>query len=140
MFKKDLLRRLEGIFGFEKTTMLAPDANYEQDTLFVELVSARTRVSGANGGTETARVTGTLVVFSQDDRLPYGFFSKRIEQAAPDLTKPFFFFDIDVDDVESPARLQNLHERRTSFIFLYDAQYDPDRGTITTLTLSLNEG
>ncbi len=140
MFRKDLLRRLEAIFQFDKTTMLAASDAYEQDTLFVEILSSRSRVSGANGGTETARVVGTLIVFSQEDRLPYGFFTKRIEQAAADLKAPLFFYDIDVDDVESPARLQNLHERRTSFLFLYDSQYDPDRGSLTSLTLSVNEG
>lgn len=139
MFRKDLLRRLEAIFQFEKTTMLASSEAYEQDTLFVEIISSRSHVSGANGGRETAKVKGTLVVFSQDDRLPYGFFIKRIEQAAAELKAPLFFFDIDVDDVESPARLQNLHERRTSFQFLYDSQYDPDRGSLTSLTLSIND-
>lgn len=139
MFRKDLMRRMEAIFGMDKTTMLASSETYEQDTLFIEILSSRSRVSGVNGGRETARVIGTIVVFSQEDRLPYGFFIKRIEQAAAELKAPLFFYDIDVDDVESPARLQNLHERRCSFQFLYDSQYDPDRGSITSLTLSVNE-
>jgi len=137
MFRKDLMRRLEAIFQLDKTTMLASSEAYEQDTLFVEILSSRSRVSGANGGRETAKVTGNIVIFSQDDRLPYGFFTKRIEQASAELTKPLFFFDIDVDDVGSPARTQNLHERRTSFIFLYDSQYDPDRGSLTNVTFPI---
>lgn len=139
MFRKDLMRRLEAIFDMP-TTMLASSTSYEQDKLFVEILSSRSRTSGANGGSETARVIGSLSVFSQEDRLPYGFFIKRIEQAAPELTKPLFFYDIDVDDVESPARLLNLHERRTSFQFFYDSQYDPDRGSLTNTTFEINEG
>lgn len=136
MFRKDLMRRLEEIFGLQKTTMFAASSEFEQDTLFVEILSSRSRVSGVNGGRETARVVGSLFVYSQEDRLPYGFFAKRIEQAPAAVKAPLFFYDTDVDNVESEARLQNLHERRTSFIFLYDSQYDPDRGSINTVTLS----
>jgi hypothetical protein len=130
---------MEAIFGMEKTTFLAASESYEQDTLFIEITSSRSRVSGVDGGKETARVVGTIVVFSQDDRLTYGFFTKRIENASADDKAPLFFYDIDVDDVGSLAREQNLHERRTSFVFLYESQYDPDKGTITDLTLTLEE-
>lgn len=140
MFRKDLIKRLEIIFGMEKTTMLAASDSYEQDTLFVEILSSRSRASGAGGGRETARVTGSLLIYSQEDRLSYGFFAKRIEQAPAAVKAPLFFYDMDVDVVDSPAREVNLHERRTSFMFLYESQYDPDRGHLTSLTLPTSEG
>lgn len=140
MFRADLKRRLEGIFDFEKTTYNAVSEEYEQDTLFIEIAYSRSRVSGKDGGRETARVGGTIVVYSQDNRLTYGFFIKRIEQAAAELKAPLFFYDIDVDDPASPAREINIHERRTSFVFLYDSQYDPDKGSLTELDLTLNIG
>lgn len=132
MFRKDLLRRLEDIFGFEKTTFNDPGDTYEQDTLFVAIENVATRMSRANGGRETARVTGRLVVFSQGDRLPYGFFMKALERADGDLKKPLFFSD-EIDVTESPARLINLHERQISFVFLYDSQYDPNQGQLTSV-------
>lgn len=138
MFRKDLIRRLELIFGMPKTTMLAASDSYEQDTLFVEILSSRSRTSGAAGGSETARVVGSLLIYSQEDRLPYGFFAKRIEQAPADLKAPLFFYDSDVDVVDSPAREVNLHERRTNFTFFYNSQYDPDRGQLTSLTLPIS--
>lgn len=136
MFRKDLQRRLEQIFGIEKTTFLAPSDEFEQDTMFIDVISSSPRLSNASGGRETAKVSGTITVFSQDNRLPYGFFNKAIERADPELTNPLFFFDIDTDIGSSPARTQNIHERRVSFVFLYDAQYDPNRGELTSLEIT----
>lgn len=137
MFRKNLELRLQRIFGFKKTTFLAPSDTFEQDTLFIEIHSARSRVTSNAGGRETARVVGSLVVYSQGDRLPYGYFTKRIENAVFSDTKDLFFFEIDVDDPQSPARLQNIHERRTNFVFFYNAQYDPNKGALTSIQLSL---
>jgi hypothetical protein len=36
--------------------------------------------------------------------------------------------------LNSPARLQNIAERRAAFVYLYSAQYDPDQGELTSLT------
>ncbi len=137
MFKNELLRRFEKIFGFEKTTYLAKSESFEQDTLFILIHSSRSRVSGVDGGSETARVYGSAVVFSQGDRFPYGFIAKRVDTAPHSYTKDLFFYDFDQDMQDSPARLQNIHERRTNFVFLYDSQYDPDKGEISSLTLTL---
>lgn len=135
MFRKDLQRRLEAIFQIEKSTLLAPSLQFEQDTLFIQIDQANPRVCSKDGGRETAKVVGSLTVFSQDNRMPFGFFTKAIERADPELTRPFLFLDIDVDLASSPARVQNIHERRTSFVFLYDSQYDPNRGALTSIEL-----
>jgi len=137
MFRKDLERRAKEIFQFEKVTYLAPSDTFEQDTLFIRIHNARTRVSGAEGGREHAKVNGSFLVYSQGDRLPYGFFAKRVENALPTLTKPFLFMNMDTDNPESPARLQNIHERVVDFVFLYDSQYDPDKGELDSIELSL---
>lgn len=130
MFRKTLEERLKKIFGFEKVTFQAPSDAFEQDTLFIEIQNPRTRTSEAK---VYARVTGQLIVYSQDNKMPYGFFNKRIEKAPNALTKDFFFFDIDVNIENSPARLQNISERRVSFVFFFTAQYDPNLGELTTL-------
>lgn len=133
MFRKDLKNRMQKIFGLGKTTFLDPTELFEQDTLFIQISQARGRMSRGGGGRETARVVGSIVIYSQNNKLPFGFFNKRIEQADPELTKNLFFYDLDTDDPESPARRQNIHERRCGFMFLYDSQYDPNQGQITSL-------
>ncbi len=133
MFRKDLQTRLQKIFQMGKTTYLAPSNEFEQNTLFVEVLHARPRVNSAMGGRETAKVEGTLTVFSQDNVMPFGFITKAIERADPSQTAPFLFHDIDVDLASSPARAQNIHERRTSFVFLYDSQFDPNKGSLTEI-------
>lgn len=138
MFKKDLLARLEGIFDFEKVTYDAVSESYEQDTLFIEVWQCIARLSSF--GRQRAQVRGSLAVFSQANRLPFGYFNKRIERAKPALLRGLYFHNIDIDVASSPARLQNLHERRTDFVFFYDAQYDPERGQLTELDTTVSFG
>ncbi len=130
MFRSDLKEKLSKIFGMQKTTFDAPSESHEQDSLFIEIEECQSRTGE---GSASARVTGSIVVFSQDNKLPYGFFNKRLQQAKPEHTKDLFFFDIDVDALNSPARIQNISERRAKFVYLYSAQYDPNQGSLTSL-------
>jgi hypothetical protein len=136
VFRKDLERRLKLIFGFKKVTFNAPSddalGTFEQDTAFVEITDCR---SSAGFGGARAKVECTLRTFTQDDKMPYGFLTKQIQQAKPELTAPLFFYEIDTNIASSPARIQNIHERRTRFQFLYSEQYDPDQGELTSLEL-----
>lgn len=135
MFRKDLENRLKSIFGVTKVTFNAYSEDFEQDCIFVEVRECANRMSNIDKGKETARVTGSIVMFSKDNALPFGFFSKKIEQAKDELSKDLYFFNIDTDAVASPARIQNIHERRCDFVFLYSAQYDPNKGELTSLEL-----
>ncbi len=130
MFKKELHDNLRAIFGVSKVTYDETGDSYEQDCLFVEIQKSS---SNTGQGKASAKVTGAIVMFSQRDKLTYGFFNKRLQQAAPELVNNFFFYDIDVEALNSPARLQNISERRASFVYLYSAQYDPNQGLITSL-------
>lgn len=113
-------------------TFNAPSEKFEQDTGFIEINECKTR---ASEGVVRAQVTGSITIFTQDDKMPYGFFIKKISQANPETKKPIYFFDIDQNIVSSPAREQNKSERRTGFLFLYSAQYDPNQGELTSLDL-----
>lgn len=130
MFRRELAEKLKAIFGVEKVSFDEPGDSFEQDTLFVEILESQ---SNTGQGRATAKVNGAIVMYSQHNKLPYGFFNKRLQNADPALTKPFFFFDIDVDAQNSPARLQNISERRASFVYLYSAQYDPNQGQLTSV-------
>ncbi len=130
--------KLEGIFGFKKTTYDAPSANnangtFEQDVLFIEINEANSRVT--QSGKAYSKVLGSLVVFAQMEKMPFGYFNKKIQQADPSLTGKFFFFDIDLNPASSPARIQNITERRLRFVYLYSGQYDPDHGELTGLEI-----
>lgn len=136
MFKNDLLRRVEAIFKMPATFDAQSDEN-EQDKIFIEVQSCRPRVSGKDGGRETAKVVGNLIVTSQDQKFSYGYFTKCIERARPsELTRPFFFYDI--DSVVTSEGMVNIHERQTTFVFLYDSQYDPSKGELQSLDTTIN--
>lgn len=130
MFRKELDRRLQEIFGLRVTFDASSDVEeaFEQDKLFVEIIQATNR---ASSNKIYSKVTGQLVMYSEVNKLPYGYFTKRIENADPELTKDFFF-----SPEESPvtqARMQNITERRIGFVFLFSEQFDPNKGELTTL-------
>jgi hypothetical protein len=130
VFNKTLLEKFERIFQFKKTTFDAPSDSFEQDTLFIEVDKATTRVSD---GKLSSRIDGTLIVYSQANKLPFGYFNKAIAKGKLEDVRDLFFFDIDVDVASSTARLQNIHERRTRFVYLHKEQYDPNKGQLNTL-------
>ena len=143
MFRKDLESKLSEIFGVKKVTFDAFSESYAQDTLFVEVQDVSNQ--RASKGRASAKVTGQLVIFTQDNKMPYGFFSKRLSTAPLSASKDLFFFDMDREALNSPARLQNISERRASFVFLFSTAYNPSKGEITSVefdrfTIDAEEG
>lgn len=128
MFQSELQEKLKEIFGVKKTTFLDPSDSFEQDTLFINVTKC---TSNTGQGKAFAKVEGVLTMYSQIEKLRYGYFNKRIQQADHALTKDFFFYEIDVDVPTSHARMQNISERRTNFVYLYRGQYDPNQGELT---------
>lgn len=132
MFKSKLKKDLQEIFGIKKVTFNEVSESYEQECLFVNCSTVNPRISASN---MSCRVEGSITIFAQDNKLPFGFFTKKIELAKNDNKKDFFFFDIDLDIASSPSRIQNIHERRVSFIYLYKDQFDPNKGQLSVLNL-----
>lgn len=133
MFREELKKRFSEIFGFAKTTFDVPSESFEQDTLFIEVRDCFAR---SGQGRATARVTGDIIIFTQREKMPFGFFSKRIAQAKAALTNDLVFYDTDREVLGSSARMQNISERRTSFLFLFSTQYDPNHGSMTEIEFS----
>jgi hypothetical protein len=123
VFEKTLKDKLKRIFDMEKVTLDEPGDSQEQDCLFVEVLSSKNSV---RDGKFIAKVSGTITVNANSDRLPFGYFSKKIAEANQDDVGPFFFYDIET----SAGRFGNIDQRKMSFVFLFDAQYDPNVGTL----------
>ena len=92
----------------------------------MNITDSRARVSN---NSERARVNGEIVIFANADKMPFGFFSKKINQADPRLTKDLFFHNMD----QNERRYQNIVERRCEFVFLYHGDYNPAKGEITSI-------
>ena len=126
MFEKELEAKFKKIFGVEKVTYDQPGQSQEQEIIFVEIERATNVIKD---GRQKSRVEGTGVMFGPNNKVMFGFFSKRIEKADPADTDPFFFFDIE----ENSKRFGNLVQRSFSFIYFFDGQYDPEIGSITSV-------
>lgn len=129
MFRKELRDKLIKIFGIPKTTYDDPSESYEQDTLFISMSDAKPRITS---GVLTCEVKGTLTIYCQKEKLHYGFFSRAIERASM-FTGRFFFNNIDTDIENSGARMNNIHEIRCNFIYLYEGKFDPAKGELTSV-------
>lgn len=131
MFEKELKAKLKKIFGFEKVTYSEPsDEEKEQEYVFVKIEKSTTSV---NNGEAKGRAVGSFSVFCNSEKMPFGFFNKRIHQADPADTIDLFFYNID----QNVKYFGNLVERTVSFVYFYKMQYDPNAGEINELTLTL---
>ncbi len=126
MFEKSLTEKLKKIFDLDKATFDLPSESQEQEIIFIEVVSSKNNVSDAKF---KAKVTGKIRVFCNTEKLPYGYFSKKIAEADPADTKDLFFYDIE----ENNGTFRNIAERTMSFIYLFDVQYNPAIGEINEL-------
>jgi hypothetical protein len=131
VFEAQLADRLKRIFDFKKVSYNhinpKPDDVNEQETLFITVQSSKNSIKE---GVSYARVTAKVTVRANSDKLPYMYFSKKIQEADISDTKDFFFYDLESND----GTYDNITDRSFSFVFFFNSQYDPDIGTLNTLT------
>lgn len=132
MFKEKLSKDLKEIFGIEKVTFDKVGDKFEQDSLFVEISQAKVKTGI---GKFSAVVTGSIILYSASDKLPYGYFSNRIELAKREVKGPFVFLNLEENIPNSPFSTINLVERRVGFIYLFKAEHNPERGEISSLKI-----
>ena len=128
MFEDSLKQKFRQIFGIKKVTFDMPSDSQEQECLFIEIETATNRFKNK---TVLSKVEGTLTMFCQVDKVPFGFFSKKIEMAKNDLTKDLFFYGFE----DSKGTFQNIDMRTVKFIYLFDSQYNPEMGTLVKVTV-----
>lgn len=126
MFESALKEKLQRIFDLKKSTFDLPGDSLEQECLFIQVDGARSTIKD---GRELCRVNGRLRVFANTDKLPYGYFAKRIAAAPLGHTADLFFYDIE----ENAGQIQNIAERSMSFVYFHSAQYNPPAGEIESV-------
>lgn len=129
MFEADLAERLERIFDFRKVSFDVPSESREQESMFVQIENAHVTIKDK---IQKARVTGKIRVFASHDKLPYGYFAKRIAGADIEDTECFFFSEID----DNSGQFLNIAERSANFVYFFSSQYNPELGTMTSITIS----
>lgn len=128
MFEQALSDKFRRIFLVEKVTYDLPSDVEEQECLFVEVESCRSSIKDSRA---LARVTGSAFIFGNTEKLPYGFFAKKIKEAELDDVRNIFFFEIE----DNGNRYRNIARRAFSFIYFFDSEYDPDQGELTAIEM-----
>jgi hypothetical protein len=123
--------RLTRIFGIPKVTYDHPGESQEQECVFVEVTKSDVKIKDAR---EVARMIGSIHVFAVSEKLPFGYFAKKIQKADLADTRGFFF-----GPEENVGTFKNIAERKFDFVFLFDSQYDPAIGTIDEIDFSITE-
>jgi hypothetical protein len=132
VFEKELEGKLKKIFGLEKVTYESPGESSEQGCLFIDIDSCKNTIKD---GKAVAMVSGSATIFGPGPKIPFGFFAKAIRNAPVELTKDLFFFDIE----NNTQRIRDIVQRGFSFIYFFRGQYDPAIGTITSVTIAIEE-
>ncbi len=126
MFESSLKAKLKKIFDMKKVTYDHSGKDFEQECIFIEVESCKSTIKDA---LQIAEVRGKLKVFATNDKLPYGYFNKKIAQADNTDTKDLFFYEIE----DNSGYYGNLVERSMSFVYFFSSQHNPNLGTITSI-------
>lgn len=127
MFEKELGDKFKRIFQMKKYLYDVPSDSQEQECLFINVISSKNQVKD---GRVTGKVTGKILVFCNPEKLPYGYFTKCVVEAEISDTKDLFFYEFE----DNAGMASGISERSMSFIYLFDQQYNPNIGELTSLT------
>jgi hypothetical protein len=131
--EKSLEEKFKKIFEVNKVTFANPSKEVkEQECIFVDIDQTRTRQKDKK---IIARVTGKINIYGNSDKMPLGWFDKKLIEADPADKADLAFFDIEMNT----KYYQNLVQRTASFVYFFSSQYDPNVGSITSMTISVEE-
>lgn len=126
MFGKKLKEKMQKIFEIDDVTFDRPSDANEQEKIWLNLEESTNRV---RKGQVTAMVKGTGFIMGQNHKIPFGFVSKKIQEADHDDTKDLFFSDLE----QNTQLMRNIVQRSFSFVYFFNGQYDPKVGTINSI-------
>ncbi len=131
MFEKALSLKFKKIFAAKKVTYWEKSDSREQETLFIDIQTSKAKAVGQEF---TAKVEGRAFMFGSNEKLPYGYFLKSLQEADPVDTNDLFAFDFETNS----NQYEDIVERGFSFVYFYNSQYDPDAGSITSISMETN--
>jgi len=126
-----MIEKLTRIFGIKKVTFDRPSDSKEQECVFIDVTKPQIKIVDAR---EIAKIEGVIRVFANSEKLPFGYFAKKIQLAKIEDTRGFFF-----GPEENEGTFRNIAQRKFDFTFLFDSQYDPNIGTLESINLSYSE-
>ena len=130
MFNKNLEEKLINIFGISRVSFAEPSAENEQNVLFVNITNCKTSFAAKNIYFE---VRGGITLYSINERLPFGYFQRKIELAKKEDAERFFFYNIE-ENLQYGGQV-GLTERTCDFVFTYSTDFNPNRGEINEINL-----
>lgn len=135
MFETALIEKFNRIFDMKVSLDLSKikfsDVGYsgEQDCIFVEVNSSYNQIST---GRARAKIVATAKVFANADKLPFGYFSKKLAAAKVGDLNDIFFYNFE----DNSNLFLNVVQRTFSFVYFFDSQYNPALGTINPVLAS----
>ncbi len=130
MFEKTLEDKLKKIFKVKKVTYAQPGDSKEQECVFVTVENPRCTFKD---GRSIARVTGTIMIQGNSDKMPFGYMAKAWAESSAADKKDLALFEIELND----KYYQNLVQRTASFVYFFSSQYDPNIGNIESINISI---
>jgi len=126
MLENEIVDLFKAIFDIKKVTLEEPGEALEQGVLFISVDSY---TEDTKNGFVKGVLRGNAKVYSQSNKLPLGFFTRKLRSAGVDLTRDLFCTDFEMN----LNVFQNLIERSFSFTYFYTSEYDPEQGSLTEI-------
>lgn len=128
MFEDSLKEKLKTIFKVKKVSFDQPGSSQETECLFVDIESAKESITDNKA---KAMVTGSVFMFAPNDKLPFGYLFKMIQDADEEVKKDLHF----VGREENTKIFRDKVQRSVGFVYFFSTQYDPDDGSITSVNI-----
>lgn len=126
MYEKALSEKLKAIFEVKKTDYGLPGESQEQECLFINIEKSQVQ---PKDGMVKIKVTGTVLMYAFNQKLPFGYFNLQIAKAPNALTHDIFFYDFE----ENTRSFRDIVQRSLSFVYFFSSQHDPSIGNIESL-------
>ena len=130
MFKKTLEDNLINIFGIRRVSFAEPSSENEQNVLFINIASCKTSFSANKIYFD---VRGQITLYAVNEKLPFGYFQRKIELSKKEHSEKLFFYNIE-ENLQYGGQV-GLTERSASFVFSYSTDFNPNKGLINDINL-----
>lgn len=135
MFTKDLETKLKNIFGSQKVVFDSFQLGKEQETLFVEIDSAKDYTTDGNMG---MLVVGRLGISGPAGKFKYGWAHKKIEIANRSDTDSFIFGRNELP-IKFVHNSNEFIKYEVDFVYRFHASFNPRADKIESAEIKIQE-